>query len=74
MIMLTLPATAVVVALPEAGFRTDWRSRKRLEVCKLNVPWQPEWAMGTIAGRSLQTLGSSLNPSSWHFARGKAMP
>jgi putative phosphoribosyl transferase len=65
--MLELPANVIVLALPRGGLPIGLEVAKTLRapldvviVRKLGVPWQPELAMGAIAGGSVQTLDQDL--------------
>jgi putative phosphoribosyl transferase len=62
-----LPANVTVLALPRGGVPVGLEVAKALHapldvvvVRKLGVPWQPELAMGAIAGRSVQVLDRRL--------------
>jgi len=62
-----LPADVIVLALPRGGLPVGWEVAKKLGapldvviVRKLGVPWQPELAMGAIAGGSIRTLDQEL--------------
>jgi len=62
-----LPAKVAVLALPRGGVPVGWEVAKALHapldvvvVRKLGVPWQPELAMGAIAGSSAQVLNEEL--------------
>ena len=62
-----LPANAIVLALPRGGVPVGREVAKALHapldvvvVRKLGVPWQPELAMGAIAGGSAQVLNEEL--------------
>ena len=62
-----LPANVVVLALPRGGVPVGLEVAKALHapldvvvVRKLGVPWQPELAMGAIAGGSAQVLNKAL--------------
>jgi predicted phosphoribosyltransferase len=62
-----LPANAIVLALPRGGVPVGLEVAKALHapldvvvVRKLGVPWQPELAMGAIAGGSVQVLNDEL--------------
>jgi putative phosphoribosyl transferase len=62
-----LPANTVVLALPRGGVPIGLVIAKMLHapldvvvVRKLGVPWQPELAMGAIAGGSMQVLDEEL--------------
>ncbi|MGD0076511.1 MAG: phosphoribosyltransferase [Candidatus Binataceae bacterium] len=62
-----LPANVIVLALPRGGvpvgFEVARVFRAPLDVVvvrKLGVPWQPELAMGAIAGSSAQVLNEGL--------------
>jgi putative phosphoribosyl transferase len=62
-----LSGNIVVLALPRGGVPVGWEVAKALHapldvvvVRKLGVPWQPELAMGAIAGGSFQTLDDEL--------------
>ena len=64
---LKLPANVVILALPRGGLPVGLEVAKKLGapldvvvVRKLGVPWQPELAMGAIAGGSIQTLDQDL--------------
>jgi putative phosphoribosyl transferase len=63
----SLPANVVVLALPRGGVPVGLEVAKALHapldvvvVRKLGVPWQPELAMGAIAGGSAQVLNQEL--------------
>ena len=65
--MLKLPGSVIVLALPRGGLPVGLEVAKKLQapldvviVRKLGVPWQPELAMGAIAGGSFQTLDHRL--------------
>ena len=62
-----LPANVIVLALPRGGVPVGREVAKALHapldvvvVRKLGVPWQPELAMGAIAGGSAQVLNEEL--------------
>lgn len=62
-----LPANVIVLALPRGGVPVGWEVAKTLHapldvvvVRKLGVPWQPELAMGAVAGGSEQVLNQNL--------------
>jgi putative phosphoribosyl transferase len=62
-----LPANVIVLALPRGGVPVGLEVAKTLHapldvvvVRKLGVPWQPELAMGAIAGSSEQVLNKEL--------------
>ncbi len=62
-----LPPNVVVLALPRGGVPVGWEVAKALHapldvvvVRKLGVPWQPELAMGALAGGSVQVLNEEL--------------
>jgi len=62
-----LSADVVVLALPRGGLPLGFEVAKALRapldvvvVRKLGVPWQPELAMGAIAGGSVQVLDRDL--------------
>ena len=62
-----LPANVIVLALPRGGVPVGLEVAKILHapldvvvVRKLGVPWQPELAMGAIAGSSEQVLNKEL--------------
>jgi len=62
-----LPENVMVLALPRGGVPVGWEVAKALRapldvvvVRKLGVPWQPELAMGAIAGGSVQVLNKDL--------------
>ncbi len=62
-----LPTNVIVLALPRGGVPVGLEVAKVLHapldvvvVRKLGVPWQPELAMGAIAGRSAQVLDHDL--------------
>jgi predicted phosphoribosyltransferase len=62
-----LSANAIVLALPRGGVPVGLEVAKALHapldvvvVRKLGVPWQPELAMGAIAGGSVQVLDEEL--------------
>jgi len=62
-----LPANVIVLALPRGGVPVGFEVAKALHapldvvvVRKVGVPWQPELAMGAIAGKSEQVLNQDL--------------
>src|SRR5689334_18251518 len=62
-----LPGHVIVLALPRGGVPVGVEVAKALHapldvvvVRKLGVPWQPELAMGAIAGTSMKVLNSGL--------------
>jgi len=62
-----LPANVIVLALPRGGVPVGLEVAKALHapldvvvVRKVGVPWQPELAMGAIAGKSEQVLNQDL--------------
>jgi predicted phosphoribosyltransferase len=62
-----LPPNVVVLALPRGGVPVGWEVAKALHapldvvvVRKVGVPWQPELAMGAIAGGSVKVLNEEL--------------
>jgi putative phosphoribosyl transferase len=62
-----LPASVIVLALPRGGVPVGCEVAKALHapldvvvVRKLGVPWQPELAMGAIAGTSMKVLNEDL--------------
>jgi len=62
-----LPANVVVLALPRGGVPVGFEVAKVLHapldvvvVRKVGVPWQPELAMGAIAGNGVQVLDQDL--------------
>ena len=62
-----LPGSVIVLALPRGGLPVGREVAEALGapldvvvVRKLGVPWQPELAMGAVAGDSFQTLDGEL--------------
>lgn len=62
-----LGQNAIVLALPRGGVPVGFEVAKALQapldvvvVRKVGVPWQPELAMGAIAGNSIQVLNEEL--------------
>lgn len=62
-----LPANVIVLALPRGGVPVGFEVAKALRapldvvvVRKIGVPWQPELAMGAIAGKTEQVLNQDL--------------
>ena len=62
-----LPSNMIVLALPRGGVPVGLAVAEKLHVPldvvivrKLGVPWQPELAMGAVAGRSFQVLDDRL--------------
>ena len=62
-----LPGSVIVLALPRGGLPVGLEVAEALGapldvvvVRKLGVPWQPELAMGAVAGGSFQTLDQEL--------------
>jgi predicted phosphoribosyltransferase len=62
-----LPPDVIVLALPRGGVPVGFEVAKALRapldvvvVRKLGVPWQPELAMGAIAGGSVEVLNEEL--------------
>jgi predicted phosphoribosyltransferase len=62
-----LPPNVVVLALPRGGVPVGWEVAKALHapldvvvVRKVGVPWQPELAMGAIAGGAIKVLNEEL--------------
>jgi putative phosphoribosyl transferase len=62
-----LPKRVIVLALPRGGVPVGFEVAQALHapldvvvVRKIGVPWQPELAMGAIAGASMQVLNDGL--------------
>ena len=67
LVSYNLPSNVIVLALPRGGVPVGFEVAKALHapldvvvVRKLGVPWQPELAMGAIAGGSVQVLDYGL--------------
>lgn len=66
-----LPANVVVLALPRGGVPVGFEVAKILHapldvvvVRKIGAPWQPEFAIGAIAGNSIEVLDRNVIASS----------